>query len=219
MKEKQKALLVILLLTLAIGIYYNQKPGREGFARMAPIVADGCKIGGCASQLCFSNSTIEGNITTCDATQESLCLQNAICGNINGTCQWQDTQEYLTCKTNQTPKAACPTWWVTNALSSCVSVMTCTEPASTYFATEAACKEFSGKITPQEASTEFTSKVNEKSITALQEYYTAQQEQQRQGTEPFWKTTSFWITLIVVIVIATIYGIWEKGPTRGFFKK
>jgi hypothetical protein len=77
----------------------------------------------------------------------------------------------------------------------------------------------------------FTSEINPKVLETYEQLY--QQEISLLGEEeleqieqraeadqgPIWQSSRFWIALILLIIISIIYGIWERGPQRGFFRK
>src|SRR3989344_4870599 len=52
------------------------------------IVANGCVVAGCSSQLCISEEdAADGVVSTCEWNAEYICYQNATCGRqANGNC-------------------------------------------------------------------------------------------------------------------------------------
>ena len=71
----------------------------------------------------------------------------------------------------------------------------------------------------------YTSEVNPniiekvKQIQAQQKAVELQREESEEPEPALWQTTKFWITLIIVLIIAIIYGLWEKGPKKGLFRR
>ena len=54
-----------------------------------------CIVSGCSMQVCVpADSTI---VTSCEWRDEYYCLQHTECKRIGGTCQWEQTPEYVAC--------------------------------------------------------------------------------------------------------------------------
>jgi eight-cysteine-cluster-containing protein len=57
-----------------------------------------CVRAGCSSQLCLPKEKSKGIMTTCEFKPEYECLSLTVCGCNKGACEWEQTQEYLSCK-------------------------------------------------------------------------------------------------------------------------
>ncbi|MBD3398140.1 eight-cysteine-cluster domain-containing protein [Candidatus Micrarchaeota archaeon] len=55
-----------------------------------------CVVAGCSSQLCVPKE-LSDVVTTCEYLEEYECLPLTTCGCYNGTCGWEQNQEYLNC--------------------------------------------------------------------------------------------------------------------------
>lgn len=67
----------------------------DGVQGSNPIVAGGCFVGGCSSQICSENPDA---ISTCEWREEYGCYRNATCERqASGECGWTDTPELAQC--------------------------------------------------------------------------------------------------------------------------
>jgi hypothetical protein len=61
----------------------------------APLVKDGCYVGGCGSQLCTDQPA---TVSSCVFKDEFACYKTAICARqTNGACGWTQTPELEAC--------------------------------------------------------------------------------------------------------------------------
>ena len=56
-----------------------------------------CMVAGCSGQLCGSKKDLQGIITTCEWKEQYACYKLTSCSCIDKKCQWQQTNEFLTC--------------------------------------------------------------------------------------------------------------------------
>lgn len=74
--------------------YPSQLPG-EG------LVANGCAVAGCSSQLCVSAEEAATMVTTCEYRAEYACYREASCEpQMDGKCGWTQTSELQQCLAN-----------------------------------------------------------------------------------------------------------------------
>ena len=65
------------------------------------IVANGCAVAGCSSQLCVSADEANDIVTTCEYRAEYACYREASCEpQANGECGWTQTAELRQCLAN-----------------------------------------------------------------------------------------------------------------------
>lgn len=78
-------------------VFYNDTDSNQ------PIVANGCIVTGCSSQLCVSAD--EGDImTTCEYRAEYACYREASCEQqANGKCGWTMSAKLRACLSNPPP--------------------------------------------------------------------------------------------------------------------
>lgn len=250
MNQKQKGILILILLVIAMVVHYQDK---IPIKRMA---------GDPAEAYCLSQ-----NYTT-DTRQNSAGTYN-IC--IVGDVEWELWNFFRT--ENPIEPFDCslinetvPVWIIQN--ESCVYIAEnddCNRPDYlSSFPIEAQCRAVLGEepITEPEAEPElttywtieedicvtegpqeqppeaeywtslqacldtldardplkFTSEINPNVLEAYQQVL-AEPRAEIEEPRKFYESTNFWIILILLIIISLIYGIWEKGPKRGFFKK
>lgn len=63
-----------------------------------PIVAKGCFIGGCSSQICSDEANV---MSTCEWKESYACYQSAVCEKqATGQCGWTQTEELNSCIVN-----------------------------------------------------------------------------------------------------------------------
>jgi len=74
-------------------------PSKE--AALETNVGPGCAVGGCSSQICGEEGSVEDTVTTCEYREEYACYQVARCEKqSNGSCGWTQTTEYNQCMTD-----------------------------------------------------------------------------------------------------------------------
>jgi len=56
-----------------------------------------CATGGCSSQVCGVRDKVKGIVTTCEWREEYSCLKKTVCGCVDGSCRWKETEEYREC--------------------------------------------------------------------------------------------------------------------------
>ncbi len=65
------------------------------------IVANGCAVAGCSSQLCVSAEEANNIVTTCEFRAEYACYREASCEpQADGKCGWTQTTELKQCVAN-----------------------------------------------------------------------------------------------------------------------
>ena len=58
---------------------------------------DGCAVGGCSRHICTTKDKASRLITTCEFKPEYGCYQKAVCGCVNGKCQFIENDELNQC--------------------------------------------------------------------------------------------------------------------------
>lgn len=70
-------------------------------ASSKPVSGDGCKIGGCSSQLCGEAAEMEGLVSTCEFRADYACYKQSRCERqASGKCAWTQTKELMACLAN-----------------------------------------------------------------------------------------------------------------------